>query len=84
MGGSKEGFFPGGVPVGYVLQAGKSGSLWTVWVQRNAGLILASVVEKAFYFGKREEAFLWWTPKIVWSLFFTFTGNRRAQRRTQL
>ena len=51
------------------------------WVKRNASLRLASVVAEPAISVSREEAFLWWTPKIVWSLFFfIFTGNRRTQR----
>ena len=40
------------------------------WVQRNASLLLASVEAELAMSVNREEAFLWWTPKIVWSLFF--------------
>ena len=49
------------------------------WVQRNASLLLANVAELAISVN-REEAFLWWTPKIVWSLFFLYLQEIGAHK----
>ena len=50
------------------------------WVKRNASLRLANVVAEPAISVNREEAFLWWTPKIVWSLFFLYLQEIGAHK----
>lgn len=69
-----------GVPCGYLLQADKLGNLWTLWIQRNASLISASVVEKLFYFCRQGAGMLVADTKSPCGHFFLYLQEIGAHK----